>query len=63
MADTYYNLDLSGSDIERLLKLIDTDNVDEFLTAISTNTNFDAIEIIRILNLIQSGNDSIVIDK
>ena len=63
MADTYYNLDLSGSDIERLLKLIDTDNVDEFLTAISTNTNFEAIEIIRILNLIQSGNDSIVIDK
>ena len=63
MADTYYNLDLSGSDIERLLKLIDTDNVDEFLTAISTNTNFDAIEIIRILNLIQSGNDSLVIDK
>lgn len=63
MADTYYNLDLSGSDIERLLKLIDTYNVDEFLTAISTNTNFDAIEIIRILNLIQSGNDSIVIDK
>ena len=63
MADTYYNLDLSGSDIERLLKLIDTDNVNEFLTAISTNTNFEAIEIIRILNLIQSGNDSIVIDK